>query len=61
MSDSKLVKDYSKVKSVLLEKYPALTEEDFEQDSEEKLIIHLKEKLGKTRDEIRTIIMDIQG
>jgi len=45
-------------KSALIEKYPSLTEEDFNSDNGDKLLIHLEQKLGKSKEDLREIIRE---
>lgn len=53
-------KDWSKVKEKLKEKYPLLTERDFENDDDEKAFLnHLSEQTGESTAELREIIRDI--
>ena len=51
--------DWQDVKEKLMEKYPSLTEEDFKAESDDKLLIHLNQKLGKSKEELRDIIRNI--
>lgn len=56
MSEMSKNADVKRVKSQLIEKYPSLTEEDFEFENDDELIIHLQQKLGKSKEEMREII-----
>lgn len=52
--------DWEDAKKRLKDKYPNLTEKDFEQEqNEEKLLHHLSQELGKTSDDMRRIIREI--
>lgn len=52
--------DWVDVKERLMDKYPALTEQDFKnEDHEEKLLGHISQKVGVETDELRKMIREI--
>jgi hypothetical protein len=51
--------DWEEVKKRMMEKYPALLEEDLEAENDDNLLIHLNLKLGKSKAELREIIRNI--
>lgn len=56
MSEMTKAGDLKRKKKQFIEKYPSLTEEDFEFDNKDELMIHLQQKLGKTKEEMRELI-----
>lgn len=60
MKNMKWIENWGKVKKELMERYPSLTKTDFDEEDEEKQLQHLEQKLGKTKEEIRTIVKEIQ-
>lgn len=59
MADIRSEVDWNEVKESLKKKYPLLTDKDFEEEKEDKLLIQLGEKLGKTKEEIKHIIRKV--
>lgn len=59
MADLSKKEDREKIKRTLIEKYPSLTDKDFNFDKDDELVIHLQQKLGKTKEEMRKIIRKI--
>lgn len=60
MTNLKNKGDWERIKKYLMEKYPSLTDRDFEnKDHEEKLLNHLSQKVGTTSYEMREIIREI--
>lgn len=51
--------EWEDVKKRLMEKYPALIEEDFGYEDDDQLMIHLSQKLGKSKEELRETIRKI--
>ncbi len=59
MDDVRTEVEWEEVKEKMMKEYPALTEDDFKAENEDKLLIHLGEKTGKTAKETRTIIKNM--
>jgi uncharacterized protein YjbJ (UPF0337 family) len=59
MSDIRSNVDWEQVKQKLKDQYPTLTDNDFQKQKEDKFLIHLSDKLGKTKEEIKDIIRKI--
>lgn len=59
MADIRSKVNWDEVKESLKKKYPLLTDGDFEEEKEDKLLIQLGEKLGKTKEEIKHIILKL--
>lgn len=59
MADIRSKVDWDTVKEDLKKKYPLLTDKDFEEEKEDKLLIELAKKLGKTKEELKDIIQNI--
>lgn len=45
-------------KEKLMAEFPSLIEDDFDFENDEKLLIHLQQKLGKSKNEIRAIVSE---
>ncbi len=59
MGDIRTEVKWDEVKEALKKEYPLLTDKDFEEEKEDKLLIELGEKLGKTKEEIKNIIRTV--
>lgn len=59
MSELLHKENWDEVKDKLMEEFPALTEQDFAFENNDELIIHLQQKLGKSKEELREIIRKI--
>lgn len=59
MSEFLHERDLDKVKAKLIEEFPALTEQDFAFENNNELLIHLQQKLGKSKEELREIVRKI--
>lgn len=59
MSDLSSNVDWEKVQDHFIKNYPSITENDFEFENNDELMIHLQQKLGKTKEELREIIRKI--
>lgn len=62
MNDLELKGNWNKTKGKLKEKYAVLTDNDlaYEEGQEDQLVGHLQEKLGKTKEEVKDILRDMQ-
>lgn len=61
MNELRIEGDWDEVKQKLKEKYAVLTDKDleYEEGKEEKLLHRLQEKLGKPKEEIKSLLQDL--
>lgn len=61
MSELRIEGNWDEVKRKLKEKYAVLTDKDleYEKDNEEELLHHLQERLGKSKEEVKTLLQDL--
>lgn len=61
MNELRIEGNWNEVKQKLKEKYAVLTDKDleYEEGKEEKLLHRLQEKLGKTKEEIKSLLQDL--
>lgn len=63
MNELKIKGSWNEIKGKLKEKYAVLTDNDlaYEEGQEDQLIGKLQKKLGKTKDEVRDLIRDLES
>lgn len=61
MSELNFKGNWDEIKEKLLKRYAILTKQDlqYEEGKEEKMITHLEEKLGKSKNEVKHLIRDL--
>lgn len=61
MSELRIKGNWEEVKEKLKEKYAVLTDNDlvYREGKEEELLYHLQERLGKSKEEVKTLLQDL--
>lgn len=61
MSELRIEGNWDEIKGKLKEKYAVLTDKDleYEENNEEKLLYRLQQKLGKSKEEVKTLLQDL--